>query len=66
MNNSKTNKDKKMKFAPNGWKRNRFLYDNEKNSFVGDHQMVLQFLILQNDDLQMKKCLQVTSYLNLS
>ena len=64
MNNSKTNKDKKMQFAPNGWKRNRFLYDNEKNSFVGDHQMVLQFLILQNDDLQMKKCLQVTSYLN--
>ena len=30
MINSKTNKDKKMRFAPNGWKKNRVLYGNKK------------------------------------
>ena len=36
MNNLKTNKDKKIKFASNGWKRSQVLYGNEKNSSVGD------------------------------
>ena len=64
MNNSKTNKDKKMRFAPNGWERSQVLYGNEKSSSVGDQQMALYFFISQNEDLQMKKCLQVASYLN--
>ena len=39
MNKSKMNKDKKIRFAPNEWKRGRVLCGNqnkEKNSFVGD------------------------------
>jgi hypothetical protein len=42
MNNSETNKDKKMRFAPNGLKRSRVLYGNEKKiNSVGDQQMAL-------------------------
>ena len=41
MNNSKTNKDKKMRFVPNGWKRSQVLCGNEDNSSVGDEQMAL-------------------------
>ena len=36
----KTNKDKKMGFVPNRWKRRRVLYSNKKN-FVGNQQMAL-------------------------
>ena len=44
MNKSKMNKDKKIRFAPNEWKRGRVLCGNqnkEKNSSVGDQQVAL-------------------------
>ncbi|GFY37345.1 transposable element tc3 transposase [Trichonephila inaurata madagascariensis] len=52
MNNSKTNQDTKIQFAPNGWKRNRVLCGKEKNSNVGDQQMALSEIccrIMQNN-----------------
>ena len=52
------NKDKKMWFAPNGWKRNQVLCGSKKYSSVDDQQMALEFFISAKDDFQMKKCLQ--------
>ena len=53
MNNSKTNKGKKMRFEPNGWKRSRFLCGNEKiNSSVFEKYMALSdfwYRMMQNN-----------------
>ncbi len=60
MNNSKTNKEKKMRFAPNRRKRSRVLCGNEKkNSFVGDQQMALSdFLCKATNDRYKNEQLQ--------
>ena len=56
MNNSKTNKDKKMQFAPKRWKRSRILWGSEKT--VG-------FLIQNNAKKQtMQQVMIVDSYMH--